>query len=140
MTSAFSSAGDRSSRFPGGDIPLQNLKSLYAESPDLLIFTRAVSPRPPTAAASKTSAARTFAPITIPMEKRGRKSVEIPDRAAVAQWLDQLAASTCDRRYRHAASIVRAPPAGRPPCADDPLVTETHQTAQRDGWAFPSHY
>ena len=65
MTSAFSSAGDRSSRFPGGDIPLQNLKSLYAESPDLLIFTRAVSPRPPTAAASKTSAARTFAPITI---------------------------------------------------------------------------
>src|SRR3954470_12379673 len=31
MTSAFSSAGDRSSRFPGGDMPLQNLKSLYAE-------------------------------------------------------------------------------------------------------------
>src|SRR3954464_11735861 len=64
MTSAFSSAGDRSSRFPGGDMALQNLKSLYAESPDLPIFTRAVSPCPPTAAASKTSAARTFAPIT----------------------------------------------------------------------------
>src|SRR4051812_33452729 len=46
MTSAFSSAGDRSSRFPGGDMPLQNLKSLYAESPDLPIFTRAVSPCP----------------------------------------------------------------------------------------------
>src|SRR6476469_3387510 len=59
------------------------------------------------------------------MEKRGRKSVELPDRAAVAQWLDQLSATTGDRRYRHAASIVRAPPAGRPPCADDPLVTET---------------
>src|SRR4051812_5115261 len=64
MTSAFSSAGDRSSKFPGGDMPLQNLKSLYAESPDLPIFTRAVSPCPPTAAASKTSAAQTFAPIT----------------------------------------------------------------------------
>src|SRR3954471_23968775 len=47
MTSAFSSAGDRSSRVPGGDMPLQNLKSLYAESPDLPIFTRAVSPCPP---------------------------------------------------------------------------------------------
>ena len=49
---------------------------------------------------------------------------EAPDRAAVAQWLDELAASTGDRRYRHAASILRAPPAGRPPCIDDPLVTE----------------
>src|SRR5690242_16592073 len=69
MTSAFSSAGDRSSRFPGGDMPLQNLKSRYAESPDLPIFTRAVSHAPPAAAASKTSAARTFAPITIwPLE------------------------------------------------------------------------
>src|SRR3954452_1195246 len=47
MTSAFNSAGDRSSRVPGGDMPLQNLKSLYAESPDLPIFTRAVSPCPP---------------------------------------------------------------------------------------------
>src|SRR3954454_1103205 len=47
MTSAFSSARDRSSRVPGGDMPLQNLKSLYAESPDLPIFTRAVSPCPP---------------------------------------------------------------------------------------------
>src|SRR3954452_23094799 len=47
MTSAFSSAGDRSSRVPGGDMPLQNLKSHYAESPDLPIFTRAVSPCPP---------------------------------------------------------------------------------------------
>src|SRR4051794_5365899 len=46
MTSTFSSAGDRSSRFPGGNMPLQNLKSLYAESPDLPIFTRAVSPCP----------------------------------------------------------------------------------------------
>src|SRR3954451_6744588 len=46
MTSAFTSAGDRSSRFPGGDMPLQNLKSLYVESPDLPIFTRAVSPCP----------------------------------------------------------------------------------------------
>jgi len=58
------------------------------------------------------------------MEKRGRKSVKIPDRAAVAQWLDQHAASTGDRRYRHAASILRAPPAGRPASADDPLVIE----------------
>src|SRR3954454_12469551 len=47
MTRAFSSAGDRSSRFPGGDMPLQNLKSLHAKSPDLPIFTRAVSPMPP---------------------------------------------------------------------------------------------
>src|SRR5690242_11278350 len=46
MTSTFSSAGDRSSRFPGGDMPRQNLKSPYAESPDLPIFTRAVSPCP----------------------------------------------------------------------------------------------
>jgi hypothetical protein len=45
-------------------MPLQNLKSLYVESPDLSIFTRAVAPCPPTAADSKTSAARTFAPIT----------------------------------------------------------------------------
>src|SRR3954466_13845784 len=64
MTSAFSSAGDRSSRFPGGDMPLQNLKSLHAKSLDLPIFTQAVSPMPPTAAASKTDAAPTFAPIT----------------------------------------------------------------------------
>src|SRR5689334_21432064 len=34
-TSAFSSAGDRSSRFPGGDMPRQNLKSLYAKAPTL---------------------------------------------------------------------------------------------------------
>src|SRR5690349_2287923 len=46
MTSTFSSAGDRSSRFPGGDMPRQNLKSPYSESPDLPIFTRAVSPCP----------------------------------------------------------------------------------------------
>src|SRR4051794_38344655 len=59
------------------------------------------------------------------MEKLGRESVKIPDRAAVAQWLDELAASSGDRRYRHAASILRAPPAGRPACPDDPLVTET---------------
>src|SRR3954454_24483531 len=44
MTSAFSSAGDRSSRFPAGDMPFQNLKSLYVERPDLSIFTRAVAP------------------------------------------------------------------------------------------------
>src|SRR4051795_1018826 len=50
---------------------------------------------------------------------------DAPDRAVVAQWLEQLAATTGDRRYRHAASIVRAPPAGRPACPDDPLVTET---------------
>src|SRR5689334_19097828 len=43
MTSAFRSAGDRSSRFPGNDMPRQNLKSPYSESPDLPIFTRAVS-------------------------------------------------------------------------------------------------
>src|SRR3954470_20881110 len=59
------------------------------------------------------------------MEKRacfhGR---DAPDRAAIAQWLDQLAASTGDGRFRHAGSILRAPPAGRPLCADDPLVTE----------------
>src|SRR4051794_17138932 len=36
----------------------------YVESPDLSIFTRAVAPCPPTAADSKTSDARTFAPIT----------------------------------------------------------------------------
>ena len=59
------------------------------------------------------------------MEKRacfhGR---DAPDRTAIARWLDQLAATTSDRRYRHAASIVRAPPAGRPQCTDDPLVIE----------------
>src|SRR5690242_1173346 len=44
---------------------------------------------------------------------------------AVAGLLDQLAATTGDRRYRHAASIVRAPPAGRPASPDDPLVIET---------------
>ena len=50
------------------------------------------------------------------MTNKGRHphAPDAPDRAAVAQWLDQLAASTGDRRYRHAASIVRAPPAGRP--------------------------
>src|SRR3954467_11999628 len=63
MTSAFSSAGDRSSRFPGGDMPLQNLKSLYAESPDLPIFTRAVSPCP-LQLRQQNLRARTFAPIT----------------------------------------------------------------------------
>jgi hypothetical protein len=50
---------------------------------------------------------------------------DAPDRAAVAQRLDQLAASTGDRRYRHAASILRAPPAGRPESADDPFLIET---------------
>jgi len=34
-------------------MPLQNLKSLYAESSDLPSFTRAVSPCPPTAATAK---------------------------------------------------------------------------------------
>src|SRR3954449_1343299 len=58
------------------------------------------------------------------MEKRGRKSVELPGRAAVARWLDQLSATTGDGRFRHAGSILRAPPAGRPACPDDPLVTE----------------
>src|SRR3954467_12912835 len=58
------------------------------------------------------------------MEKRGRKSVELPGRAAVARWLDQLSATTGDGRFRHAGSILRAPPAGRPPCADDPLVIQ----------------
>jgi len=84
MTSAFSSAGDRSSRLPGGDMPLQNLKSLYVESPDLSIFTRAVAPCPPTAADSKTSAARTFAPITLhstnPLERLNK---EVKRRADV---------------------------------------------------------
>src|SRR3954453_7769354 len=47
MTSAFSSAGDRSSRFPGGDMPLQNLKSHHAKTLDLPIFPQAVSPMPP---------------------------------------------------------------------------------------------
>ena len=60
------------------------------------------------------------------MEKRacfhGR---DAPDRAVVAQWLDQYAAATGDRRYRHAASILRAPRAGRPACPDDAAVTET---------------
>src|SRR4051794_27233752 len=59
------------------------------------------------------------------MEKRGRKSVELPGRAAVARWLDQLSATTGDGRFRHAGSILRAPPAGRPARADDPLVIET---------------
>src|SRR3954453_14166464 len=80
MTSAFSSAGDRSSRFPGGDMALQNLKSLYAESPDLPIFTRAVSPCPPTAAASKTSAARTFAPITVVRYNRNSVPSSVSER------------------------------------------------------------
>jgi len=58
-------------------MPLQNLKSLYAESPDLPIFIRAVSPCPPTAAARKTSAARTFAPIT--SMQQGGRLCENPD-------------------------------------------------------------
>ena len=61
------------------------------------------------------------------MTNKGRhpRVPEAPDRAAIAQWLDQISATTGDRRYRHAASILRAPRAGRPLCADDPLVTET---------------
>src|SRR4051794_4070370 len=70
MTSAFSSAGDRSSRVPGGDMPLQNLKSLYAESPRPSDLHPSRFPMPPTAAASKTSAARTFAPITNTVDNR----------------------------------------------------------------------
>src|SRR6478672_8150829 len=59
------------------------------------------------------------------MEKRARfRGRDAPDRAAVARWLDQLSASTGERRYRHAANILRAPPAGRPPCADDAAVIE----------------
>jgi hypothetical protein len=54
----------------------------------------------------------------------GARNARAPERAAVAHWLDQHAAATGDRRYRHAASILRSPPAGRPPCADDPLVIE----------------
>src|SRR3954453_3869539 len=61
----------------------------------------------------------------MPNKGRHPHAPDAPDRAAVAQWLDELAASTGDRRYRHAASIVRAPPAGRPPCTDDSLVIET---------------
>src|SRR4051794_27344408 len=60
----------------------------------------------------------------MPNKGRRQHAPEAPDRGAVAQWLDQLAASTGDRRYRHAASIVRAPPVGRPRCADDAAVTE----------------
>jgi hypothetical protein len=61
------------------------------------------------------------------MTNKGRhpRVPEAPDRAAIAQWLDQISATTGDRRYRHAASILRAPPAGRPPCIDAPLVIET---------------
>src|SRR5690242_3298106 len=47
-----------------------------------------------------------------------------PDRAAEAQGMDQLAASTGDQRYRHAASILRAPSVGRTACADDASVIE----------------
>src|SRR4051812_31846169 len=65
------------------------------------------------------------------MENGAENRSRSPDRAVVAQWLNQLAASTGDRRYRHAASIVRAPPAGRPQCADDSLVTEVQ-------WLFES--
>src|SRR3954453_12701096 len=79
MTSACSSAGDRSSRFSGGDMPLQNLKSLHAKSLDLPIFTQAVSPMPPTAAASKTDAAPTFAPITIQRESARSDGAGFPD-------------------------------------------------------------
>src|SRR3954462_1299501 len=96
MTSAFSSAGDRSSRFPGGDMALQNLKSLYAESPDLPIFTRAVSPCPPTAAASKTSAAQTFAPITS-MQQGGTK----PDPCSGLCDADVFRASQLQHSVQH---------------------------------------
>ena len=58
------------------------------------------------------------------MEKLSRNSAEIPDRVSIAQWLDQHAIATNDRRYRHASSIVRAPPAGRPASPDDPAVIE----------------
>jgi hypothetical protein len=60
------------------------------------------------------------------MTNKGRhpRVPEAPDRAAIAQWLDQISATTGDRRYRHAASILRAPRAGRPLCADDAAVSE----------------
>src|SRR3954447_11310349 len=45
-------------------------------------------------------------------------------RGTFAAELDRAAITTGDRRYRHAASILRAPPAGRPPCADDAAVIE----------------
>ena len=54
----------------------------------------------------------------------GARNARAPDRAAVAQWLDQHAASTGDRCYRYAASILRAPPAGRPTYADDVAIMD----------------
>src|SRR3954464_11877165 len=60
----------------------------------------------------------------MPIAAEQQHAPEAPDRAVVSRWLDELAASTGDGRFRHAASILRAPPAGRPPCIDDPLVTE----------------
>src|SRR3954454_17026399 len=61
----------------------------------------------------------------MPIEGCHQHALEAPDRAVVSLWLDELAVSTGDRRFRHAASILRSPPAGRPACADDPLVIET---------------
>jgi hypothetical protein len=45
-------------------------------------------------------------------------------RGTFAAELDRAAITTGDRRYRHAASILRSPPAGRPRCVDDQEVTE----------------
>ena len=59
-----------------------------------------------------------------PGRSGGARNARAPDRAAVAHWLDQHAAATGDRRYRHAASILRAPPAGRPTCADDVAIMD----------------
>ena len=59
-----------------------------------------------------------------PGRSGGARNARAPDRAAVAQWLDQHAAATGDRRYRHAASILRSPPAGRPTCADDVAIMD----------------
>ena len=50
---------------------------------------------------------------------------EAPDRGTVAQWLNELSATTGDPRFRHAASVLRGPRVGRPSCDDDPLVIET---------------
>src|SRR4051794_33612708 len=57
-------------------------------------------------------------------ENHRQHAPDAPDRAVVAQMLDQYAAVTCDRRFRHAAAILRASPVGRPACPDDAAVTE----------------
>src|SRR3954447_5172729 len=111
MTSAFSSAGDRSSRVPGGDMPLQNLKSLYAESPDLPIFTRAVSPCPPRLPPAKPPLPGLL-PLLHPCNKMTARGVPCMVEGSRPRLILPEAAQTgdrCNKVARHRSETAHAP-------------------------------